>query len=451
MRPTPGPRARSLVAPLSLLSALLLGGCAAWFRPPEPDRLTTIVSVAQEGDLRAGAAAVDISPEKNKIHMGGYRVGRKSTGVHDPLYARALVLERGGHQQILVAVDLVGLFRPFVRDTLAQIPDLPIDQVIVASTHDHSSPDSMGIWGHPPFSSGLDADFMEKVRRGIVRSIQEARSRLAPAEIGYATAAVDPHDFIKNVNRKNLVDPETTVIHVRARGGGPTIATLVELGCHPEIVPEDNTLVSADFPGYTVRALERELGGVGMYVSGDLGALVSPVRHRDDKKPGWMWDEAQRIGERLAGYASQAVRGIREYESAPRLAAYRSPIFLQNDNFYFHVMQFTGVLDRPVYGHGYIETEVNLWEIGKLRIATVPGELSPDIGMRIRKICGHPAMIVGLADDELGYLFPSYDYDLALYDYERTLSVGEYAADRLMRWIEDLVNYANFSQQIHDR
>jgi hypothetical protein len=71
--------------------------------------------------------------------------------------------------------------------------------------------------------------------------------------------------------------------------------------------------------------------------------------------------------------------------------------------------------------------------------------------MRIRKICGHPAMILGLANDELGYLFPSYDFDLALYDYERTLSVGKYAADRLLRWIEDLVNYANFSQQIHDR
>jgi hypothetical protein len=440
----------TILAAASLASALLLGGCA-WFRPSEPDRLTTVISVAKDGDLEAGAAAVDISPEKAGLKMGGYRVGRESTGNHDPLFARALVLKRGDHEQILVEVDLVGLFRPFIRETLAQIPGLPIDQVIVASTHDHSSPDSMGIWGHPPFTSGLDKAFMSKVRRGIVQSIQDARAQLAPAEIGYATTAVDPENFIKNVNRKNLVDPESTVLHVRARGGGATIATLVELGCHPEVVPEDNTLVSADFPGYCVRALEREFGGVGIYVSGDLGALVSPVRHRDEKRAGWMWDEAQRIGERLAGYAIPAVRGIREYESAPRLAAYRTPIFLDNSNFYFHVMEFTGILDRPIYGSGFIETEVNLWEIGKLRIATLPGELSPDIGMRIRRMCGHPAMILGLADDELGYLFPSYDFHLALYGYERTLSVGEDAADRLMRWIEDLVNYANFSQQIHDR
>jgi hypothetical protein len=445
-------RARStLLAAASLSSALLLGGCASWFRPSEPEKLTTVISVAKDGDLEAGAAAVDISADKAGLKMGGYRVGRNSTGNHDPLFARALVLKRGDHEQILVAVDLVGLFRPFIRETLAEIPGLPIDQVIVCSTHNHSSPDSMGIWGHPPFSSGLDKDFMAKVRRGIVQSIQDARAHLAPAEIGSATTAIEQDEFIKNVNRKNLVDPESTVIHVRARGGGATIATLVELGCHPEVVPEDNTLVSADFPGYCVRALEREFGGVGIYVSGDLGALVSPVRHRTPEKPGWMWDEAQRIGERLASYAIPAVHGIQEYESAPRLAAYRTPIFLDNENFYFHVMEFTHILDRPVYGSGYIETEVNLWEIGKLRIATVPGELSPDIGMRIRKMCGHPAMILGLANDELGYLFPSYDFHLALYDYERTLSVGEYAADRLMRWIEDLVNYANFSQQIHDR
>jgi hypothetical protein len=448
-------RSRTAGATVLFLAALLLGGCASWFRPAEPEKVTTVIAVATEGDLEAGAAAVDISPDEAGLKMGGYRVGRDSTGNHDPLFARALVLKRGDHEQVLVAVDLVGLFRPFVREALAEVIEVPIDQIVVASTHDHSSPDSMGIWGHPPFTSGLDEKFMAKVRRGIVQSIRDARAKLAPAEIGYATTAVDPDEFIKNVNRKHLVDPESTVIHVRARGpgttNGATIATVVELGCHPEVVPEDNTLVSADFPGYAVRALEREFGGVGIYVSGDLGALVSPVRHRKPEEPDWMWEEARRIGERLAGYASDAVKTIREYESAPRLAAYRSPIFLDNENFYFHVMEFTGVLDRPIYGNGYIETEVNLWEIGKLRIATVPGEISPDLGMRIRKICGHPAMILGLANDELGYLFPSYDFDLALYDYERTLSVGKYAADRLLRWIEDLVNYANFSQQIHDR
>jgi hypothetical protein len=253
------------------------------------------------------------------------------------------------------------------------------------------------------------------------------------------------------VNRKGLVDPEVPVLHVRGRGAGPTIATLVELGCHAEIVPPSNTQVSADFPGYVVRALERELGGVGIYVAGDLGALVSPVRHLGDRHEGVVWEEAQRFGERLASYAIQGVHAIESYDGTPRLAVYHTPIYLESENFYFDVMRLTGIVDRKEYGSGYIETEVNLWEIGRLRIATIPGELSPDIGMRIKRYCGNPAMVIGLANDELGYLFPSYDYDLALYDYERTLSVGPLAGDRILRWIEDLVNYANFSQQIHDR
>jgi len=402
------------------------------------------------GELLAGAAAVDISPETN-FDMGGYHVGRKATGVHDPLYARALVLKRGDLEEAIVAVDLVGLFRPFVVATLEEVPGLPREHVIVASTHDHSSPDSMGIWGTPPFRSGLNPAFMAKVRRGIVQAIRDARAALAPAELGYATIGIDPEKFIRNLNRKGLVDPEVPVLHVRKKGGGPTIATLVELGCHPEVVPESNTLVSADFPGYAVRKLERELGGVGIYVSGDLGALVSPQKDWGDHHEGVIWEEAQRIGERLASYAVQAVKGIGKYDAEPRLAVYHSPIYLQNENFYFDVMRITGIIDRPEYGHGYIETEVNLWEIGDLRIATIPGELAPDVGMRIKRACGHPAMIIGLANDELGYLFASYDYDLALYDYERTLSVGRLAADRLLRWIEDLVNYSNLSRQIHDR
>ncbi|MEK9136614.1 MAG: neutral/alkaline non-lysosomal ceramidase N-terminal domain-containing protein, partial [Bacteroidota bacterium] len=308
-------------------ASLLLGGCAL-FRPAEPTKLQMFTVAAKEGDFLAGAAVVDITPESN-FDMGGYAIGRDATGVHDPLYARALVLKRGEHEQILVAVDLVGLFRPFIKEVVAEVPNINPERVIIASTHNHSSPDSMGIWGTPPIRSGLNDAFMQKVKRGILQSIADARAALRPAEVGWTTVPIDPTEFIKNVNRKGLVDPEIAVLHLRDQGGGATIAVLTELGCHPEVVPEKNTLVSADYPGYTVHALEDEFGGVGIYVSGDLGALVSPVRHMGDHHAGVYWEAAKRIGDRLAEYTAFGVHSIEHYEKSPRLAVYHTPIYLK--------------------------------------------------------------------------------------------------------------------------
>lgn len=63
----------------------------------------------------AGAAAVTISPQathlESRLYLGGYDgyMGRPAEGVHDDLYARALVLSQGGTTLALVALDLVGM------------------------------------------------------------------------------------------------------------------------------------------------------------------------------------------------------------------------------------------------------------------------------------------------------------------------------------------------------
>jgi hypothetical protein len=92
-----------------------------------------------------------------------------------------------------------------------------------------------------------------------------------------------------------------------------------------------------------------------------------------------------------------------------------------------------------MYGSGYLESEVNLWKIGELSIATVPGEISPDLGLRIKRaVDSSPTMIIGLANDELGYLIPPWDYDMGCYDYERSLCVGREAAWCIVARLEDL-------------
>lgn len=426
---------------LSIAIVLGTSGCAL-FHEPVPSKLPLYARVAHAGELEAGAAAVDITPMRD-LYLGGFEPLRRATGVHDPLFARALVLRRGDMEIALVSCDLVGLMRPQTQAIRDALENLDARHVIVASTHVHHSPDTMGLWGVPALSSGADPEYMAQVRAGAVRAITEARAALRPAEVGAASAAFDARAFIKNSRRPGLVDPDVAVLHVRERGGARTIATLIELGCHPEAVKRANTLVTADFPGAAVRALEAELGGVGIYVSGALGGLVSPDRSGAASDDEHAFGAARRIGETLAAHARRAIGAIDAYDAAPALGVWHSLVYLPNDNWRYDLLRWTGVVERKMFGSGYLETEVSLWRIGTFALASVPGEISPDLGLRIQRAAGGtPTMLVGLGNDELGYLVPPWDYDMSYYDYERKLCVGREAGWRVVMRLEDLALYS---------
>jgi len=73
--------------------------------------------------------------------------------------------------------------------------------------------------------------------------------------------------------------------------------------------------------------------------------------------------------------------------------------------------------------HGRLPTELNYIRLGSAEFITIPGELLPEIGFDIQaRMTGYPRMIVGLANDELGYIVPGYDFNEKVY--EESMSVG---------------------------
>ncbi|MEE8143278.1 MAG: neutral/alkaline non-lysosomal ceramidase N-terminal domain-containing protein, partial [Planctomycetota bacterium] len=424
---------------------LLTCGCS-WFRTALP--LATPVYHARADaaaePLKAGAAAVDITPRQKNLYLGGYGAGgRRSSGVHDSIYARALLLKRGEMELALVALDVVGVQREDFFSLRKRLEDIDSRHLWIAATHNHSGPDTLGLWGFPLLVSGQDRDYMKQLEEGILEALRKARASLRPAELASGTIRVEAEGFIRNLRRPGLVDNEVVVLHVREPGSGSTIATLVELGCHPEVLDRHNHLITADFPHYTVRRLEERLGGTAIYVSGALGGLVTPdlrtytsgEREGEERTD---FEEAARIGHTLAISAEEVVASLGEYESEPDLALWHTPLFLQCQNWRYGLLRWTGILNRRFYGKAYVESEVNLWQVGELRMVTVPGEITPDLGLRIKANAGHPAMLMGLANDMLGYLLPEHDFDLKIYRYERTLCVGRKAGDRIRERLLDL-------------
>src|SRR6476661_1042558 len=104
--------------------------------------LCVVASTTHAGDLRVGAATAVITPEAG-TPMAGYYSARAAEGVHDDLYARAIVLEQDGSKAALVACDLISMPRRIVeraREQIEQETGIPGAHVMISATHSHTGP-----------------------------------------------------------------------------------------------------------------------------------------------------------------------------------------------------------------------------------------------------------------------------------------------------------------------
>src|SRR5262245_25019987 len=91
--------------------------------------------------IEAGFAEADITPDvngKRPVWLAGYGMGRKATGVHDPLMCRCVVLKDGESKIALASVDVVGLQYPAVQQIRSKLAEFKY--VLVSSTHNHEGP-----------------------------------------------------------------------------------------------------------------------------------------------------------------------------------------------------------------------------------------------------------------------------------------------------------------------
>src|SRR3954467_6244807 len=99
-------------------------------------------SIARAQAFRVGAAQVTISPSRD-TPMAGYYSTRLSTGVHDDLHAKAIVIASGGQRVALVACDLIGIPPAVVeeaRDLIQRTAAIPRGNVMISATHSHTGP-----------------------------------------------------------------------------------------------------------------------------------------------------------------------------------------------------------------------------------------------------------------------------------------------------------------------
>ena len=182
--------------------------------------LWSAAASAQEVELRAGMARVDVTPS-TLGPMYGY-ANRKcgpANGVHDPLFAKAVVLANGDTRVAIVTLDLGSMVSAKLHKRAAD--ELGIPLVLLASSHTHSAPAFLAPYAETPFLAEVEGKIFEVMRKassemfaaklGIARgSLQLGYNRLLMRDDGRARALFD------NLQRVPYgpVDPEFTLLEV---------------------------------------------------------------------------------------------------------------------------------------------------------------------------------------------------------------------------------------------
>ena len=268
--------------------------------------------------MRAGHARSSITPPLG-ISLAGFTARTTGAqGVHDDLFARALVLEEDTTRLALVACDLCEMDETFVARARQQIEaasGIPAHAVMVAATHTHAAPATFPLYSLPPEPTWLD-DLSGRVTDTVVAAVGD----LAPAAVSVGIG----HEATVGRNRRRPdapVDPALTVVRLDRQSAAPAI--LVHYACHPTVLGPDNLLISRDYVGFTVDAVERATGGFALFTNGACGDIN--VGHSADRSalglpiPGRTFDRAEALGLRLA---VEAIRVLGEMRPAMQAGAH---------------------------------------------------------------------------------------------------------------------------------
>lgn len=418
--------------------------------------------------LLAGAARVSIGPRPDDLREGVWLGGfgsyreRRASAVHDEPQCRALALSDGTTSMVLAALDLIGASGPLlatIRADASRMTGVAPERILIACTHSHASPDTQGLWG------GIGDAYRTHIAHRAASAIWEAHEAMAPAAASAASTQL--HRVTKNRRGWPETDDALTSLRLTSPAGAP-IATLVNFACHPTSSGSSNTEVSRDWCGYAVDAVERETGGVAIYVNGAIGD-ANPIDASG-------FEASERLGEAVAASAiasldaadaidgalsartdvlelpvhferlSQRVQSAID-RSGFAIAALSKTGSLRATQLALHaagrrdiaqiVSALEGMSEREKAhrdGRTYVLTQCGYVRIGDaLEAYVAPGEVLTRLALPLRAAMGaRHRMFFGLTHDTLGYFVPEDEWMTGRNNnYEESVSMGRRAGSVL--------------------
>jgi hypothetical protein len=266
-------------------SALKAGFAAVPVTPEVPDRWNDLDGNAEynpgDGDTFTDGNG---NGKFDPVWIAGFGNRRAANGVHDDLWARTFVIDDGSTRIAIVSLDVIGFMNNAVNDVRKMLSaEAGITYLIISSTHTHEGPDLLGLWGKRAISSGIDKNYMEFVKREIVKSVEAAVKNLRPAKLEVSENLTGANHLLRDSRTPEVLDPGLRIIKAVDKETGKTLGSLITWGNHPETLWGKNLLITSDFPHYFREGVEKGIGGTVVYLSGAVGGLMTRI-HRSKRQ-----------------------------------------------------------------------------------------------------------------------------------------------------------------------
>lgn len=407
--------------------------------------------------LKAGFGKRPISPAIGSPLAGFAARKGNCEGIHDELFARALVIEDGSTAIALVSLDLLAVASDFVekvRRAIAGRVSIEPAAILISSTHTHAGPVTVSTFFNPDES--LDASYMDRLAAAIVSAVEDAWQSRFAAQIGAGAGTVEGLGVNRRSPDRKPVDREIGIVKVDD-AQGKTKAVLMNYGCHPTVLGPDNLLASGDFPAMAIECVEEELGpgSFAIYVNGAQGDIS--VGHSSELSaigvitPGRTFERATELGHSLGNAVLEALPAIATKPSVPlrfetliaglpikpyphpaqtakalREAEIKADETSVNGNSAEHMRAQSELLYASIthyyaretrkYTDGVLPIELQAIQIDDTVFVAVPAEVFVEIGMRIKSASPLRTFIAGVTNGYIGYLPSRKAYETGGYE-----------------------------------
>ena len=231
--------------------------------------------------LQVGFARVNVNPPLG-APINGYFKNRYVEGVRDDLEANALALQVEDAKVVLISIDncLINAATCLpLREHVAEVTGLSVDNIFIHTTHTHTAP-TIGNNSHADTETDEATTLLNEYHRFIRRRLGDvARLALADckdAKMGWSVGEAPNISFVRRFRMKDgkvrtnpgvgnpdilhpIGDVDERVNVLRFDRAEDSIV-LANFGCHPDTV--GGSMISADWPGFARRRLEKALDNV---------------------------------------------------------------------------------------------------------------------------------------------------------------------------------------------
>jgi len=401
--------------------------------------------------LEVGFSKSDATPkiENKPVYIAGFGHNRKAEGISDPIFIRAMVLQAEGKKYAFVVADLIGLFKDQVDEIRSELKDF--ENIMFSCTHSHEGPDTLGLWGPSPLQSGTDPDYMLFLQKTAVSTVREAAKNLTPCDA--EIAAVSIPELLHDGRPPIVKMDELLTLKFNKVNTKTALGVVLFWHCHPETLGSGNKKISSDFVGYTVKEIMKHTQAEAMVFTGAVGGLMTslkvPIKNEQDQNLNdGTYEKTERYGKLLADASLNSLKKGKSISLTP-IVVRKKEILLPVDNPMYRLAKQLGVFKREIFDwdlqlnkhaglnqreekHPAAKSEVSIITLGELGIGCIPGEIYPEL--LLGKVAEKPEKeadyqdavtevdwfqkwkipyktVIGLANDEIGYILPKKQWD----------------------------------------